>query len=170
MTSEEQLMWGSHLPVLAACVTMTTGDVLELGIGHFSTPFLHTLCAALRRQLVSVEADANWLEKMPLGRSQHHRMLVGDYDVIVPELANRRWSVTLIDNSPGGPRRSKDFKTLLPVSEFVVVHDYHRDNEEAIAPLLSGKYYAVSKLYEPPTLVVTKNPSVDLGWVLGWVE
>ena len=36
--------WGSHLPVLIHLMNHTTGDVLELGTGLYSTPYLHHAC------------------------------------------------------------------------------------------------------------------------------
>jgi hypothetical protein len=43
---EAGLKWGSHLPSLAACLASSRGPVIELGVGHFSTPFLHAYCAS----------------------------------------------------------------------------------------------------------------------------
>ena len=44
---ETAVKWQSHLPALLACIAVTHGPVLELGVGHFSTPHLHALCGAL---------------------------------------------------------------------------------------------------------------------------
>jgi len=40
---------GTHLPALLACVSRTAGGVIELGVGHFSTPILHAVCEAAGR-------------------------------------------------------------------------------------------------------------------------
>jgi hypothetical protein len=46
---------GSHLPLLMKLLDQTNGPVLELGMGLFSTPFLHWACYEKKRSLVSYE-------------------------------------------------------------------------------------------------------------------
>lgn len=157
-SSYNALAWGSHLAPLIACVAVSNGSILEVGVGHFSTPILHALCIGLGRELVSVESDREWHDDFAatyIGTG--HLFINGKYDVVIPDLAKERWGVAFIDNSPGGERRKRDFESLLPVSEFVVVHDYHGENEEAIGPLLAKPSISskVFRTYEPPTLVAS---------------
>lgn len=148
--------WASHLPALLACVGSTHGPVLELGVGHFSTPILHALCGALGRRLVSVEADAAWADQFEKLRGPMHDIIVNpEYDDVLREVVAWHWGVAFVDESPGGERRAKSVRALLPVCEFVVVHDYWRENREAIAPLLVGAMQFVTASYEPPTLVAS---------------
>lgn len=165
MTADEQLMWGSHLPALGACLAVTeTLDVLEIGMGQFSTPFLHAYCVSAGRKLVSVEADTDWATKMFLEHDLHS-YLVGPYDQALPPLASRQWGVVLIDNSPGGERRRKDFEMFFSRSQYVIVHDYHLDNEAEIGPLLDAATmeFHVCKRQQPPTLIVSKYVFVPKG-------
>lgn len=157
MNDQEQAMWGSHLPALVACVAETRGDVLELGVGNFSTPVLHALCGAMGRELTSVEADREWLGKMAAVYSRSwHRFYCDVYDNICATLALKDWGVVFVDSSPGGEARAKLFSMFLPRAEFVVVHDYHKDNEEAIGPLLTREInHIVTRRQEPPTLVAS---------------
>lgn len=157
----KQQEWGSHLPAVLACFAVTEGPVLELGVGHCSTPALHALCGAALRPLVSVEQDRDWHDLFK-GKyeSPSHQFLCREYDDAVPFLCARQWCVALIDNSPGGERRKRDFEALIQCCEFVVVHDYWKENEEAIAPLLNGLNWHVCKDYEPPTLVASANRSI----------
>lgn len=161
------IKWGSHLAPLMECLASSTGDVLELGVGHFSTPVLHAYCLAAQRNLVSVEGDPEWFHKF---KSRYdcsgHRFLIGDYDKLVPELAKQQWGVVLIDNSPGGQRRASDFRSLINCSEFVVVHDYQDENEAAISPMLDFLIWRRYVDYFPPTLVASKHPA---GFVKQWV-
>ncbi len=61
-------MYGTHMACLIAAVINTTGPVLELGSGHYSTPLLHVLCSPHdgkpARLLVSTETELNWLNKL----------------------------------------------------------------------------------------------------------
>lgn len=153
-TEADQMAWGSHQCALIECVAKTRGPILELGIGHFSTPLLHHYCKAAERYLLSVEAYVEWYNTFRHYGGPMHGFALAEYDDIVPKLAQQSWSVVLIDNSPGGARRAKDFRLLWPRSEYVVIHDYHHDNEEAIGSILDGHITKLFNEYQPPTLVV----------------
>lgn len=159
-----QAEWGSHLSAVLACFASTIGPVLELGVGHCSTPALHALCLASDRLLTSVEQDETWFKMFQSHyEKKGHEFIYGEYDRIVPLLALTQWGVVLIDNSPGGERRKKDFQSLIKCSGFVVLHDYHRENQEAIEPLLDSMNRYVCNYYKPPTLVASltrKIPAV----------
>lgn len=73
MDNGEIDLWATHLPVLAACVANTTGPVLELGCGHYSTRLLHALCR--NRQLLTIDANPVWLEKFAALRTPTHCLL-----------------------------------------------------------------------------------------------
>ena len=63
LTAAARTGFGSHVRVLAAAAVATTGDVLELGTGFYSTPLLHTIAQAAggTRMIVSTDTDAGWL-------------------------------------------------------------------------------------------------------------
>jgi len=163
--SKYALAWGSHLPALLACLADTKGPVLEIGIGHFSTPALHAFCVASGRGLWSVESDGQWDEKFR-SRYEHelHNFINGDYAEVLKTLGDRRWSVTLIDSWPGcfprpstvAARRRQDFELMIGHSTFVVLHDYEDETAAAISPLLvTVPHTHVTRAYEPPTLVAS---------------
>lgn len=156
MTTEMEVAtkYQSHLPALLACIPATTGPVLELGVGYFSTPHLHAICGALGRFLVSVETDKDW--RMHFAEKYCTPSHIFDHKLST----NKRWSVAFIDDSPGGQHRAEMFKTLIEVSDYVVVHDYHDENEEAISPLLPGLTAHVCRLVFPPTLIASKTKGI----------
>lgn len=160
-TAYDACAWGSHLPVLLGCLGDTVGSVLEVGVGHFSTPALHAFCEASGRPLVSLEQDKTWHDqfKAKYG-TNHHKFRLGEYDDEVPMLSLMEWGVALIDNSPGGTRRANDFADLINRSIYVVVHDYHKENEESISPMLQGLNFHVAKSYQPPTLVASRSRKI----------
>lgn len=147
----DALAWGSHLPALLCAVGASAGAVIELGVGHFSTPALHALCGAMGRKLVSVEADAKW-------RAEFQGKMQGPmHEFKSTPSATGQWGCAFIDDSPGGIHRASMFLLLAPLSQFVVVHDYHMENEEAIGPLLVGFKFHVTKSYQPPTLIASRS-------------
>lgn len=156
---EEELRWSSHLPALLACVAATKGDVLEIGMGWFSTPILHSAVCGAGRMLVSLEKDKAWRDKFADYNKPVHTIYEQvDYDKDPPcPFGFMRWSVVFIDDSPG-PDRWKHVKRFLPVAEYLVVHDAGPEpgTIDPIMPLLSGCFWMIHKRFTPWTLVVSK--------------
>lgn len=161
----DPLAWGSHLPALLAAVGASTGPVLELGVGHFSTPALHALCGAMGRKLVSVESDLKWLKEFDdkYRNPETHEFTLDSYNLKrlqIHFLKLTRFGCVFIDDSPGGENRAAHFKNFIVSSDFVVVHDYHLENESHIGPLLHGINHHVTRTYQPPTLIASKLQAI----------
>lgn len=151
-TNRNEVAWSSWLPAVGFALARSTGPVLEIGIGHFSTPFLHEYCKGADRLLISVESSKEWIESFNSKYFDvNYHLFLADWN----ELDDRKFGAVFIDNSPGGSARSNPFKAFLPQADFIVVHDYHRENEEAIKPLLEGVNYRVFSDYNPPTLLAS---------------
>ena len=129
--------FGSHLPVLIRVMQATTGPVVEIGGGFFSTPVLHWMCCDQGRMLVTYDNDPATIELICRFRTRFHAIhLVSDWDTI--DLSTW-WSVALIDHRPS-KRRWRDVLRV-KYADYIVVHDtqdqvrnhYGYDN-------LSGKF------------------------------
>lgn len=172
-SNKNEVAWTSWMPALGYALGASTGPVLEIGIGHFSTPFLHEYCKGAGRDLWSMESDRNWyaeFERFDWLKSNSHHYVhhisyeesnaarsIRDYSDLNPI---RSWGVVFIDNSPGGEARARPFKQFLPAADFVVVHDYHRENQAAIQPLLVNCNFRVFCDYDPPTLLASSKKDV----------
>src|SRR3990167_11435146 len=91
--------WSSHLPILIKLLSITDGDVLEMGIGFYSTPYLHWACFEKRR-LVSYENNPQYYrynKGYTYGNPLHEMYLIDSWDQADIE---RPWDVALIDHSP----------------------------------------------------------------------
>lgn len=166
-TMQTATEWQSHLPALLACIASSAGPVLELGVGHFSTPHLHAFCGAMGRMLVSVEEDPDWYLEFAKYKSDKHQVFGARHSLIIEGTSNG-WGVAFIDHSPGGANRANAFKQLIGVSDYVVVHDAQKDAEnfQHIEPLLDGVNWYLCTGYWPHTLCASKTkqiPAVLLG-------
>lgn len=151
------------MPALLLALGSTKADVLEIGIGHFSTPHLHYFCEASRRRLVSVEQAKDWHDEFASTYAIGlHSFIHGEYMDVLQGLSLCPWSVVFIDHSPGGKARSDVFELFINKAEFVVVHDYHLENEDAIKPLLTDTSHMVFHRYEPPTLLASRKRKVPV--------
>jgi hypothetical protein len=112
---------GTHLPVLKHMVSITTGPVLEMGMGYNSTPILHELCQ--NRLLVSLDSESEWVEKFANFRSSSHKIRTEpNWDDTTKYLQSIFWDIVLIDQHPWG-RRIIDIQLLMHNTRFMVVHD-----------------------------------------------
>ena len=112
---------GTHLPLLKHLVGITTGPVLEMGMGYNSTPILHELCPD--RLLVSLDSEAEWVERFASFRSFSHKIKTEpNWDDTTPYLQSILWDIVLIDHHPC-ERRVIDIKLLMHNTRFMIIHD-----------------------------------------------
>lgn len=157
----EDTCWGSHLVPLFACITATRGPVLELGIGHWSTPLLHAYICSGGRQLVSIEDSQTWVDRFADLNCAGHRVLCNTYDRAIVEALNAKWSVVFLDQSPGW-RRAADALALREVSDYIVVHDYSgAEVSDPFQPILALWPYRAVAGFSPTTLVLGMKPIPD---------
>lgn len=112
--------YGTHLVPLIAAVMATKGDVLELGMGDFSTPVLHEVLRNTTRQIFSIENDGNWYVNFIDLQSDNHSIVNAHYSHIVK--INKVFSVILVDNAPAEDR-IKCLAEFREKAEIFVVHD-----------------------------------------------
>jgi hypothetical protein len=116
------LRYATHLPCLMKAMEKTTGDVLELGTGIFSTPYLHYQCILSGRKLVSYENFKLWYEflmKYGYEKDGHEIHFVEKYSDAPIE---KPWDVVLIDQTPDSSR-AEEIKRIANLAKFVIIHD-----------------------------------------------
>ncbi len=114
--------YGTHLPCLIQAMSKTVGDVLELGMGVFSTPYLHYQCMLSNRKLVSYENFKNWMQffiDYGYENDNHEINFVKKYSDAKIE---KEWDVVLIDQTPNSSR-TEEIKRLASWARYIVVHD-----------------------------------------------
>jgi hypothetical protein len=153
----------SHYPVLIRTFEHSTGDVLELGTGLYSTPLLHWLVADVGRKLISYENDPYWIKLSHFYHTQFHELyIIKDWDKIEIE---REWGLVFIDHNPP-ERRVIDAIRVAQYAKLVVIHDnepkyanvYHF---ERLDPYYQYRYDY--KKFRPFTSVYSNFD--NLGWL-----
>jgi len=114
------IKYGSHLPVLSKLVESTTGPILELGIGVYSTPYLHWACFPTKRKLESYESNEGWIRYFRDCRSDFHEVnFIDNWDKLE---INKFWDIAFIDHTPDF-RRSVETKRLANNAKYLILHD-----------------------------------------------
>ena len=155
---------GSHLAILPKIMEISEGPVLELGMGLFSTPYLHWACFNEKRKLVSYENKKQFHEMFIFDDRRElcnnysayhdvHFVENSDWDAL--DLESTHWGVVLIDHNPG-PRRREEMKRLANKADYMVVHDTDEKNDfyykyREYFPLF--KYRYDTKLYPQTTIL-----------------
>jgi hypothetical protein len=147
---------GSHLPVLMKLVSMTTGPILELGYGMYSTHYLHWACHPMRRPLVTYEGNEIWKPFAQQFHGGNHTVhCVDDWESV--DLSGP-WSIALVDHNE--ERRILEARKLY-YAEYVVVHDadgaIDRKRQNRILPLRSEFKYHFQYTGSRPHTAVFSN-------------
>ena len=96
--------YGSNsIPLAVACILAisSSGDaILELGMGSFSTPLLHSIAASNQRMLVSVDTDLNWLEKFLIYNKTSNHLIyhLEESEQMLTFGLDKTWSLVLVDH------------------------------------------------------------------------
>jgi len=167
--------YGTHFPVLATVVAQTTGPILEMGCGDYSTPMLHGLCAPTMRMLVSADVSETWLSLfLDLERDWHRFIYVPVYEgehngnniwfsigqwMWDTVGSDTHWSVVFIDHSPG-LRRVIDIERLRSQTDIFVVHDTEDMRYGYDRVLKTFKYIYEYRRYHITTTVVSDTIDV----------
>lgn len=119
--------YATHLAALIQAVNKTDGDVLELGIGTFSTPYLHYPCLVSKRHLTSYDNEKGWVRKFATSKHSSHMYQGSYHDLFYVKNwddaeIERPWDVALVDHSPDH-RRIVEIKRLANFAKYIVVHD-----------------------------------------------
>lgn len=118
--------YGTHLPALIKAMEATTGDVLEMGMGLFSTPYLHYKCMLTGRKLVSYENSRTWAGfflHYGYPNENHEINIVEDYN---DAKIDKPWDVVLIDQTPDD-NRTVATRRLANLAKYIIIHDSNND-------------------------------------------
>jgi hypothetical protein len=112
--------WGSHLPILSRVLSVSTGMMMECGIGFHSTPIMHFFSIEHQQPVYSYESDKTWYETHKYWRNNLHKIeLVTDWDTIPIE--KHHWGIILIDHEAN--RRSIEAIRAAQYADYVILHD-----------------------------------------------
>lgn len=114
----------THISTLLVALQATTGTVIELGGGVSSTPFLHWVCKASRRKLITYESHPDYYNYCRKFKSPLHSIRkVDDWNDVAIEDAG----VVFVDLHPSNMRHEMAIK--FKDADLLVIHDTEREDE-----------------------------------------
>jgi len=118
----------THIGILAGMVAKTTGPVVELGVGHYSTPVLHYM-SQVGRPTLSVETNKEWCEYFANQyQNRIHEFYCTENKLVSVDFFSNeqykdiKWDVAFVDNGPETDR-AKCVQLLRDKAKYIVVHD-----------------------------------------------
>jgi len=155
--------YSTHQQALAwAAVQAGPGDVLEIGAGWWSTPWLHGFCEASERFMLSVERDTSWLLGIaPLYANPWHGFVS---EISYETLSDMNLALTLVDG--GDPDRATYVRAVRNNCRYVVCHDtepesmiHYPDMAEALADWPNRRDFI-----RPSSISFQEWPSTTVVW------
>lgn len=182
----------THIPVLQKVLEKIKSEniklpILELGSGLGSTSILHDFCTKNEIQLITLDNNKEWLNKMSTiyEKNNFHRYeFVFNWELQLEEYADSHFSLVFIDQAPWEARTISMYM-FRETSEYIILHDcdYFPNNNifgKTLKPILSshntGKrdYSDVLKNWKeifpeifacpsgPPTLVGSQTKEINI--------
>ena len=112
--------YATHQRMLVKYLMRTTGPIVEIGCGDYSTPLIHEIAAAQGRTVLTLESNAEWLHRFSGYKTDWHSLRhVASWDDWQPE---GRYGLAFIDHTPGN-RRPVEYLKLRDVADILILHD-----------------------------------------------
>lgn len=151
--------WSTHNGMLIKALLNSTGPVVEVGGGLYSTPLLHWLCKLQGRKLTTYESHDLFYEFCKQFVSRGHTVkFIENWDEMD---FKTHYGVVLIDHHPS-ERRVVDILNFKDSADFIVVHDTER-REQYLLDKTNGqfKYEFVWKECVPWTTVYSNFKDIS---------
>src|SRR4051812_37753763 len=115
----------THQRLLVGAALRTTGPILELGVGWYSTPLLHEIAEATGRTVLTADNNPAWLRQFEGLRTLNHQFeLVGWWGEFYETQAtdSDRWGLVFVDHAQP-IEREYAVRALLHHADVFVLHD-----------------------------------------------
>ena len=144
----------THMPMVVAMVIKSGGPILEMGCGPYSTYILHEICKLTKRELVTLDGLAGWLDEYLFLASNFHSLYFVKDWAAYTLIDAKRWGMVLIDHAPED-RRKIDIDRLKDNADYLIVHDTNVAGYGYEPILDKFKYRFDYKIVIPWTTVVS---------------
>jgi hypothetical protein len=108
--------------MLVKYLLQTTGDVIELGSGNYSTPILHEITAHQGRRLETIDNNKDWLKLFKHFESSLHTIqFIRRWNRFQP---TKQYGLAFVDHAdPPTHPRWLQVEKLLPLAQTIIIHD-----------------------------------------------
>lgn len=115
-------LYSTHQRLLVKYLMQTTGNVIELGSGFYSTPIMHEITQHQGRHLETIDNNKDWLKLFKHFESPLHTInFLHRWTSFQPE---RQYGLAFVDHAdPPSHPRWLQVEKLIPHAEIIIIHD-----------------------------------------------
>lgn len=149
--------YNSHLPLLKKCLDITSGAIVELGSGLYSTPLLCEYAAENNRMFYSFDNNKEWSEKTGA--------IHVDWD-------SHEWvrncGVVFIDEAPA-EHRKESIEAYSNIADVLVIHDTEPTSNYVywLSDILQTFKYRVDFQPEGMPHTTALSDTIDISSIIG---
>jgi hypothetical protein len=125
--------WGSGLVPLLVASLVTQGDILELGMGFFSTALLNKVSTRFNRTVLSVDTNSQWMQKLAQFESGLHKFMHANstaelHSFGTMDVPGVQWGLVLVDHGLANERYI-DVMNFAKKAQLVLAHDAEKSSD-----------------------------------------
>lgn len=148
--------YSTHLEALVKTALETTGGILELGCGNYSTPILSAIAKVQGRKYVAQSSNQEWASRF------NGSVEVISWDSWTPPRPNgpgSKWGMVFMDSDEHTWDRVKRIPALAEVTDTIVLHDADVSMKREAWPQALAAYpdITIFDKYKPWTAVMRKS-------------
>lgn len=115
--------FATHQPLLIWALNHSSRAIVELGIGHYSTPLIAAVSARDRREALSLEDNAEWMKQYSGKTTGYHTFeAVTSWAETIDKLTQSPWGLVFVDQADH-KMRGEAIRKLQPHCMWMVLHD-----------------------------------------------
>lgn len=150
--------YATHLQALITTALRTTGPILELGCGDYSTPLLAAFANEQGRRLLVQASDWRWLSRYEALGGEQVEIEQVDWKTWTPPVAEPKWGFVFLDSEQNTADRIRHLPALLEVTDLVVLHDADHSMKREGWEKRSAGWQIIEHYFEPlPQTVVLRK-------------
>ena len=111
--------YSTHQKVLQKALEKTKGNVLEVGVGRYSTPIIHK--ALKGRQALSLDTETEWIEFCKEFKSKNHKF--GLIEEQQEHFRKEKWGLVFVDFGHEFQERALFVSQFKDIGKVFVIHD-----------------------------------------------
>jgi hypothetical protein len=131
--------YASHAVPLTLMAFITDGDILELGMGKYSTVILNKIAKEQSRFLLSTESEFEWMQTFTSLNDTYNHLIVSSKSMCAKTIDKEKfWGLVFVDHLNAGTRRL-DIIHYANRSLVVICHDSEKRFDK--------RFYKLEKAY-----------------------
>ena len=150
--------YGSHQHILIKILPKIDNDIVEFGVGIFSTPVFYNHVFKYNGFFLAFETDASYVSQFKSYECDNFKIIhVKNWnDVYNNDMLDKSWNLVFVDQHPWEPRLVT-IQKMIDKCDYLILHDAQHLKER---PFKYLKEFGAGTAEEPSTLICSNFKSI----------